>query len=78
MLLRMPADTPDVCQRFGTKLRNQRTRRNWSQDDLAERSGIGRQHISDLENGKREPCLRSLESLAGSFGISIARLISGL
>jgi transcriptional regulator with XRE-family HTH domain len=45
---------------------------------LAEISGIGRVHISELENGRREAGLRILEMLAVSFGISLSKLLSDL
>jgi transcriptional regulator with XRE-family HTH domain len=55
-----------------------RTKRGWSQVYLAELSGIGRVHISELENGRREAGLRTLEALAGSFEITIAQLMRGI
>lgn len=70
--------TTDVCIRFGIRIRKLREKQNWSQEDLAARSGLGQAFISNLENGKKEPCLRSIETLAGSFEVSIARLMSGL
>lgn len=68
--------TTDVCTRFGLRLRKLREKQNWSQEDLSARSGLGQDFISELENGKKEPCLRSIETLAGSFKLSISRLMS--
>jgi transcriptional regulator with XRE-family HTH domain len=50
----------------------------WSQDYLAETSGIGRTHISQLENGRREAGLRMVETLAGAFGVTAAELLRGV
>ena len=56
----------------------QRDGRGWSQAYLAEISGIGRPHISDLETGRREAGLRTLEALAGSFELTISQLLKGI
>jgi DUF971 family protein len=34
--------------------------------------------ISDLENGKKEICIRNLELLASAFGLSVAQLLTRL
>jgi len=59
-------------------LRKLRTDRGWNQAYLAEVAGIGRVHISELENGRREAGLRVLEMLALSFQISLAELLSDI
>ena len=43
---------------------------------MAEHVGIDRSFISDLENGKKEICLRNLEVIAAAFDISISQLMS--
>ncbi|MGA3126174.1 MAG: helix-turn-helix transcriptional regulator [Candidatus Korobacteraceae bacterium] len=61
--------------RFGRRLRKLRANRGWSQAYLAEVSGIGRSHISELENGRREAGLRVLEMLAVSFDLTTSELL---
>jgi transcriptional regulator with XRE-family HTH domain len=39
---------------------------------------LGRVHISELENGKREAGLRALERLADSFDIALETLVAKL
>lgn len=68
----------DVCIRFGIRLRRLREKQNWSQEDLAARSGLEQHFISRLENGKMEPCLGTIETIADTFKLSISRLMSGL
>jgi transcriptional regulator with XRE-family HTH domain len=65
----------DICVRFGRRLRKLRANRGWSQAYLAEVSGIGRSHISELENGRREAGLRVLEMLAVSFDLTTSELL---
>lgn len=64
--------------RFGERIRRLRIERGWGQAELAAESGVGRQYISQIENGRREPCLGVMEALAGSFGKTIAQLMRGV
>ena len=68
----------DICIRFGRKLARLRKQKGWTQQYLAVHSGIGRPHISNIETGKKEPCLRALEILADSLGMSLPQLVSRL
>lgn len=68
----------DVCERLGQRIRALRQERGWTQDYLAVHTGIGRPFISNLEAGKKEPCLRSLETLAGAFDLPLAELFKGI
>lgn len=68
----------DICVRLGKRLRTLRKQRAWTQVYMAEVVGIDRSFISDLENGKKEICLRNLEVLATAFGISVSKLLSRL
>lgn len=68
----------DVCIWLGRRIRALRQRRGWTQTYLAVHTGLGRAFISDLENGKKEPCLRSLEILAAGFEISLSQLFARL
>ena len=70
--------TEDVCKRFGRRLRKIRRARAWTQIDLAVHAGLQRSFISRLENGHTEPCLRTLETFADAFEISISQLMRGL
>jgi transcriptional regulator with XRE-family HTH domain len=68
----------DICIRLGRKLRKLRHQKGWTQAYMAEHTGIGRAHISNLETGKKEAGLRALEILADSFGMSLPKLLSRL
>jgi transcriptional regulator with XRE-family HTH domain len=43
---------------------------------MAGHVGIDRSFISDLENGKKEICLRNLELIAIAFDMTISQLMS--
>ena len=68
----------DICARFGKRLRTLRKRQGWTQVYMAEHVGMDRSFISDLENGKKEICIRNLEVLARAFEMSVSQLMSRL
>jgi transcriptional regulator with XRE-family HTH domain len=49
-----------------------------TQEQLGERSGLSREHISYIENGHREPCLVNMVKLAKAFGITLAEMLEGI
>jgi transcriptional regulator with XRE-family HTH domain len=61
---------------FGHRLRKLRLERGLTQTDLAVHLGMDRSFLSDLERGKREPCLRTLEIIAQGFEVTIPQLLS--
>ncbi len=65
----------DICVRLGRKIRLLRSKRGWTQQQLADMTGIGRVHVSELENGKREAGLRMLEKLAATFEITVSDIL---
>jgi transcriptional regulator with XRE-family HTH domain len=68
----------DICVRFGKRMRLLRTKGGWTQIDLAVHTGLGRVFISDLERGKKEPCLRSIEILAMAFDMTVPQLFRSI
>lgn len=68
----------DVCVLLGKRIRQLRRVRGWRQIDLAEHSGIKEVHISHLERGTREVCLRYLVALARAFKVSVSELVECL
>ncbi|MGW2255898.1 ATP-binding protein [Kitasatospora sp. NPDC001660] len=55
--------------RFGEMVREHRLRRGWTQEGLAERSGVSTHAISMLEAGRRNPRLKSVAALADALGL---------
>lgn len=53
------------------RLKVLRAERNWSQADLAERTGVSRQAINAVETGKFDPSLPLAFTLAEVFGLRI-------
>jgi len=53
-------------------------KRRWTQLELAERLGIDRSYISDMERGKKNVCLPTLEIIAKAVGLTISQVLKGL
>ena len=62
---------------IGKQIKKYRTEMELSQDDLAERIFVSRQSISNWENNKNYPDIKSLVLLSSLFGISLDTLIKG-
>ena len=68
----------DIRIRFGIRLRKLRLKRGWTQVQMAERLGLDRSYLADVERGKRNISILNLEVIANGFGISIYQLFSRL
>ncbi|MGE5606807.1 MAG: helix-turn-helix domain-containing protein [Bacteroidota bacterium] len=54
----------DLLHAFGDTLKQFRKKKSWSQEELADYSGLDRTYISLLERGLRNPTLTTLFSIA--------------
>jgi transcriptional regulator with XRE-family HTH domain len=45
---------------------------------LSVHTGLSRTFISDVELGRKEPCLRSLEIFAIAFDLTVSELLNGV
>lgn len=72
-----PALGDDAFQRMllGKRIRHFRTRAGLTLDQLGERVGVGVSQLSLVENGRREPRLTLLQSIARELGIDPAELL---
>jgi transcriptional regulator with XRE-family HTH domain len=65
----------DICILLGRRIRELRKARGWRQIDLAEQAGLNENYISDLEIGKKEICLRSIQRIATAMGLKMTELL---
>jgi transcriptional regulator with XRE-family HTH domain len=65
----------DIKQRLAENLRRLRREKGWSQEDYAERAGLHRTYVSDLERGARNPTITVVEKLAQPYGVSAGSLL---
>lgn len=69
---------PDIRARFGLRLRKLRKKKGWTQVELADYLGLRRTYVSDLERGKRNVSLLTMEVIARGFKLSVSQLFRGL
>jgi len=68
----------DAIQRFGENVRRARHERDWTQEDLAAKTGLAVVQISRIEHGKREIRLTTLIRLLDAFDVPPETLLHGL
>jgi transcriptional regulator with XRE-family HTH domain len=70
--------TENITVRFGLRLRRLRKEKGWTQVEMADALGVDRSYISDMERGKKNVCLPTMEVIALGFEISLSKLLSRL
>ncbi len=62
----------DILIRYGQAVRKMRLEQGISQEELADRCGLHRTYISDIELGKRNLSLENIERIAVSLNKSLS------
>ena len=62
---------------FGQRLRQFRTHKGISQENLAALSGLDRTYIGGIERGERNPTLKNIVKIAAALQISPSELFNG-
>lgn len=65
----------EIRRHLARTVQRLRAERGWSQEDLAEESGLHRTYISGIERGIRNPTLTVLETLAKGLKVAPADLL---
>jgi transcriptional regulator with XRE-family HTH domain len=68
--------TTDIRNKFGKRLRELRTAKGYSQEQLAEKATLHWTYIGGIERGERNPTLINIEKLAIALDISLPELLS--
>ncbi len=68
-------DYSDKRKVFGVRVKTLRVSGGLSQEELAYRSRLHRNYISDLERGKRNVSFEALHKLADGFGVHVRDLL---
>ena len=66
----------DIRKRLGANVRRLRLEKGWSQEEFADRAGIHRTYVSDIERGARNPTIVIVDKLARSLQSTAAELVS--
>lgn len=65
-------------KQFGLRIKDLREAHGWSQRECADFLGIHHVYLADIELGKRNLTLATIEKLADGFNISLEELFKGL
>ena len=68
----------DLLVRLGDRIRKLRKKRGWTQVEMAEKVGIDRSFLADVERGKRNTSILNLELMAKGLKVSLSQLFSRL
>jgi len=64
--------------RLGERIRKLRKKRGWTQVEMAEKVGIDRSFLADIERGKRNVSILNLSHICQGLGVSISQMFSRL
>ena len=67
-----------ASEHFGQLIKALRTNRQFTQEDLSEKSDIGVQYISRIENGSANPTLKIVSALAAALEVALSDIFAGL
>ena len=73
----MPQNTPMPHKEIAARLRGLRDAMDWSEDDLAAKTGITAALVRDYESGGMEIPVSFLTDVAHAAGVSLTELITG-
>jgi len=64
-----------LLRNVGTRVRHCREKRQWTQEDLAERSELDRSYIAGIEAGLRNPSIKAVAKIARGLGLTLSALL---
>jgi len=73
---RFPARNSAVSKALAANVRRIRKERGWTQDDLAAETKVEQAAISLIENGRANPTLLMLESIARALDVAFMELFA--
>ncbi len=65
-------------QFLGLEIQRRRTQRGWSQEYLAEITGLHRTYISQLERGLKSPSVRVLSHIANALEVTMSEFLEAV
>jgi len=65
----------DLTVRFGNRLLAVRQKKGMTQESLAQAAELSRNYVNDVERGRRNVTLATIDRLAGALGVKMAELM---
>jgi transcriptional regulator with XRE-family HTH domain len=72
------SEPDNVLSALGLNVRRQREACKFTQEKLAEKSGLDPTYISDIERGRRNLGIKNVARLAKALGLTTAELCKGV
>lgn len=69
-------DAHDPTPLIAHRLRDERARRGWTLDDLAQRAGVSKAMLSKLERSEASPTAALLGRISGALGMTLSTLLA--
>lgn len=69
------AEASELGQLIGARVRQSRTERGWTLDELAERSGVSRRMLVNIEQGSTNPSIATLLRVSDALGVGLPILV---
>lgn len=64
-----------LLRNVGGRVRQCREKRQWTQEDLAERAELDRSYIAGIEAGLRNPSIKAIAKIARGLGLTPSALL---
>jgi transcriptional regulator with XRE-family HTH domain len=64
-----------ILQKFGSRIKELRSAKGITQEELAELSGLSRQYIGDVERGTRNISLVNIHKIANALETTLSKLL---
>jgi len=64
-----------ISEKLGLNMKRIRAKKKMSQGDIARALEVDRGYISNIENGKKNPTLATIQKLANALGVSADELL---
>ena len=65
----------DICKAFGTTVRYYRLKRGMSKKQLAQKIGMNRSYLSEIEAGKHSPSIVNFKRIADGVRVSLSQMM---
>lgn len=75
ILLRKDNEVMAYTKRLGTEIRKIRIHRHLTQEDLADKIGLNATHLGHIEQGLKEPRIKTLIKIADGLDVRVKDLI---
>ena len=66
----------DIAKQLGQKIRDLRTERHMSQEELSFKAGISPAHLGQIERALKNPTIDTVAKIAGALDIPVAALFT--